>query len=119
LQSKYQVKLNLELEPQVDEAKYELKADIYTIIFESLTAAIFNNNTENFHLSVKEVKHKLWLTINADNHCFNQLESKIKFDLSSYTIRQITNKHNASLNTFTNDDGSSQLVISFPLMQLN
>jgi ligand-binding sensor domain-containing protein len=119
LQSKYQVKLNLELEPQVDEAKYELKADIYTIIFESLTAAIFNNNTENFHLSVKEVKHKLWLTINADNHCFNRLESKIKFDLSSYTIRQITNKHHASLNTFTNDDGSSQLVISFPLMQLN
>ena len=46
-------KLNLELDPEVDEAKYELKADIYTIIFESLTAAIFNNS-ENFQCKINE-----------------------------------------------------------------
>ncbi|MEW6992915.1 triple tyrosine motif-containing protein [Colwelliaceae bacterium MEBiC 14330] len=118
LQSKYQVKLNFTLDDHSDDCKYEIRADIYKIIFEALTSAIFNNDAKIFHLSLQEVKQKLWLTINSDNDCFMQLESKIKFDLSSYTIRQITLKHHASLNTFDNDDGSSQLVISFPLMQL-
>ncbi len=119
LQSKYQVKLHFTLEDHSDDAKYELRADIYKIIFEALTSAIFNSDAETFHLNLQEVKQKLWLTIKSDNNCFTQLDSKIKFDLSSYTIRQISNKHHASLNTFDNGDGSSQLVISFPLMLVN
>jgi hypothetical protein len=57
--------------------------------------------------------------MSSENNCFSQLDSKINFDLAGYTVRQIVNKHHASLNTFDDDNGSSQLVISFPLMSLN
>ncbi|KGJ96155.1 putative signal transduction histidine kinase [Colwellia psychrerythraea] len=119
LQNKYLAKLNFTLDDKIDNCNYELKADVYKVIFEALTSAIFKSNAENFTLTLQEVKHKLWLTINSDHNSFSQLTSKVDFDLASYTIRQITNKHHASLNTFTNDDGTSQLVISFPLMTLN
>ena len=82
-------------------------------------SAIFKSEAKNLNLVLQEVKKKLWLTVNSDNNSFGQLNSKINFDLASYTIRQIINKNYASLNTFDNEDGSSQLVISFPLMSLN
>jgi len=119
VKTKYQANLHFTLDNKVDTFNYELRADIYKLIFEALTTAIFKTKAEDFQLTLQEVKHKLWLTISSDNDCFNQLDSKINFDLASYTIRQITTKHQASLNTFDNDDGSSQLVISFPLMSLN
>ncbi len=119
IQSKYDVKLHCILDDKVDGLNYELKSDVYKVIFEALISAIFKSEAQNFNLTLKEVKKKLWLSINSDNDSFNQLNSRINFDLASYTIRQITNKHHASLNTFDNDDGSSQLVISFPLMALN
>lgn len=119
IQSKYDVKLHCTLDDKVDGLNYELKSDVYKVIFEALISAIFKSEAQNFNLTLKEVKKKLWLSINSDNDSFNQLNSRINFDLASYTIRQITNKHHASLNTFDNDDGSSQLVISFPLMALN
>jgi len=119
VKTKYQANLHFTLDNKVDTFSYELRADIYKVIFEALTTAIFKTKAEDFQLTLQEVKHKLWLTISSDNDCFNQLDSKINFDLASYTIRQITTKHQASLNTFDNDDGSSQLVISFPLMSLN
>jgi len=119
VKSKYQVSLHFTLDDKADSFSYELKADIYKVIFEALTSAIFKTNADNFQLTLQEVKQKLWLTISSDNDCFSQLDSKIKFDLASYTIRQITIKHQASLNTFDNDDGGSQLLISFPLMSLN
>ncbi len=119
VKTKYQANLHSNIDEKVDSLSYELRADIYKVIFEALTSAIFKSKAEDFQLSLQEVKHKLWLTISSDNNCFSQLDSKINFDLASYTIRQITSKHQASLNTFDNDDGSSQLVISFPLMSLN
>jgi ligand-binding sensor domain-containing protein len=119
IQSKYDVKLHCTLDDKVDGLNYELKSDVYKVIFEALISAIFKSEAQNFNLTLKEVKKKLWLSINSDNDSFNQLNSRINFDLASYTIRQITNKHHASLNTFDNDDGSSQLVISFPLMALS
>ena len=119
IQSKYEVKLHCTIDDKVDSLKYELKSDIYKVIFEALISAIFKSEAQNFSLTLQEVKKKLWLSINSDNDSFNQLNSRINFDLASYTIRQITNKHHASLNTFDNDDGSSQLVISFPLMTLD
>lgn len=119
LYAKYQVKLQYVLGDNIDNFSYAIRADIYKIIFEALTSALFNHKAISFQLTLKEVNHKLWLTIDSDNDSFHQLDSKVKFNLSNYTIRQITNKLNASLNTFQNEDGSSQLVISFPLMQLN
>lgn len=119
IHSKYEVNLHFNLDDKVDSLTYELKADVYKVIFEAVMSAIFKGEAENFSLTLKEVKQKLWLTVNSDNDSFNQLTSKVNFDLGSYTIRQIINKHHASLNTFSNDDGSSQLVISFPLMALN
>ena len=119
IHSKYEVKLHCSIDDKVDSLNYELKSDVYKVIFEALISAIFKSEAQNFNLTLQEVKKKLWLSINSDNDSFNQLNSRINFDLASYTIRQITTKHHASLNTFDNDDGSSQLVISFPLMTLN
>lgn len=119
IKSKYQVNLNITLDEKIDTFDYELRADIYKIIFEALMSGIFKNEASDFKLTIQEVKSKLWITLSCDSDCFSQFDSKINFDLASYTIRQITNKHNASLNTFENDDGTSQLVISFPLMTLN
>lgn len=119
IHNKYDIKLHFTLDDKVDSLSYELRANVYKVIFEALMSSIFKNEAENFSLTLQEVKQKLWLTINSDDDSFSQLNSKVNFDLASYTIRQITSKHNASLNTFSNDDGSSQLVISFPLMVLN
>ena len=119
IDAKYLVKLKFTLGDNVDNLHYELRADVYKVIYEALMSGIFKNKADNFNLTLQEVKHKLWLTIHSDNDSFSQLNSKINFDIESYTIRQITHKHQASFNTFTNDDESSQLVISFPLMHLN
>lgn len=119
VQNKYEVKLHCTLDDKIDSLKYELRSDIYKVIFEALISGIFKSEVQNFKLTLQEVKKKLWLSINSDSDSFNQLNSRINFDLASYTIRQITNKHHASMNTFENDDGSSQLVISFPLMTLD
>ncbi|KGJ92997.1 putative signal transduction histidine kinase [Colwellia psychrerythraea] len=119
VQNKYEVKLHCTLDDKIDSLKYELRSDIYKVIFEALISGIFKSDVKNFKLTLQEVKKKLWLSINSDSDSFNQLNSRINFDLASYTIRQITNKHHASMNTFENDDGSSQLVISFPLMTLD
>jgi len=119
VQNKYMAKLHFNLGDNIDSFNYELRADVYKVIFEAIMSALFKSKAENFNLTLQEVKNKLWLTINSDNDSFSQLTSKIDFDLASYTIRQITSKHHASLNTFSSDDGTSQLVISFPLMTLN
>jgi ligand-binding sensor domain-containing protein len=119
IHSKYEVKLHFTIDDTVDSLNYELRADVYKVIFEAIMSAVFKSEAKSFSLTLKEVKQKLWLTVNSDNDSFNQLNSKINFDLASYTIRQICTKHHASLNTFENDDNSSQLVISFPLMALN
>lgn len=119
IHKRHEVKLHFTFDDRIDNLSYELRANVYKIIFEALMSAIFKNEAENFNLTLQEVKQKLWLTINSDDDSFSQLTSKVDFDLASYTIRQITSKYYASLNTFDNDDGSSQLVISFPLMTLN
>jgi len=119
IHTKYEVKLHFTLDDKVDNFNYELRADVYKVIFEAIMSSIFKSEAKKFSLTLKEVKQKLWLTVNSDSDYFNQLNSKVNFDLASYTIRQICTKHHASLNTFDNDDNSSQLVISFPLMALN
>ncbi len=119
VQTKYEVKLHFTLDDKVDSFNYELRTDVYKVIFEAIMSAIFKSEAKKFSLTLKEVKQKLWLTVNSDSDSFNQLNSKVNFDLASYTIRQICTKYHASLNTFNNDENSSQLVISFPLMVLN
>jgi ligand-binding sensor domain-containing protein len=119
IHTKYEVKLHLTLDDKVDGFNYELRADVYKVIFEAIMSAIFKSEAKKFSLTLQEVKQKLWLTMNSDSDSFSQLNSKVNFDLASYTIRQICTKHHASLNTFNNDENSSQLVISFPLMALN
>ncbi len=119
IHTKYEVKLHITLDDKVDSFNYELRADVYKVIFEAIMSAIFKSEAKKFSLTLKEVKQKLWLTVISDSDSFNQLSSKVNFDLASYTIRQICTKHHASLNTFKDDENSSQLVISFPLMVLN
>ncbi len=116
--TKFQVKMFINLNESLDELSYALQSDLYKIIYESIMFAILKRNTTSFNLTLKTVKQKLWLTIVSDNDAFNQLDSKVDFDLSSYTIRQIATKNNAYLNIFADESDSSQLVISFPLMPL-
>jgi hypothetical protein len=116
--TKFQVKMLINLNESLDELGYALQSDLYKIIYESIMFAILKRNTTSFNLTLKTVRQKLWLTIVSDNDAFNQLDSKVDFDLSSYTIRQIATKNNAYLNIFADENDSSQLVISFPLMPL-
>jgi hypothetical protein len=116
--TKFQVKMLINLNESLDELGYALQSDLYKIIYESIMFAILKRNTTSFNLTLKTVRQKLWLTIVSDNDAFNQLDSKVDFDLSSYTIRQIATKNSAYLNIFADENDSSQLVISFPLMPL-
>jgi hypothetical protein len=117
--TKFQVKMLFSLNENINELSYALQADMYKITYESIMFAILKSNTTSFNLTLKTIKQKLWLTIVSDNDAFKQLDSKVDFDLSSYTIRQIATKNNAYLNIFADENDSSQLVISFPLMPLS
>jgi len=116
---KYQVRVNHSIELQNKALNYELQADIYKIIFEAITSTLFKSEAKKFTISLQEVKNKIWLSISDDCKSFHGFDSKVNFDMASYTIRQIVNKNNASLNVFSDDEQGSQLVISIPLMQIN
>lgn len=116
---KYQVRVNHSIELKNKELNYELQADIYKIIFEAITSTLFESEAKKFNVSLQEVRNKIWLTISDDCKGFCGFDSKVNFDMASYTIRQIVNKNNASLNVFSEEEQGSQLVISIPLMHIN
>ena len=116
---KYQVRVSHTIELKKNELNYELQADIYKIIFEAITATLLKSEAKKYKISLQEVKNKIWLTISDDCKGFNGFDSRVNFDIASYTIRQIINKNNASLNVFSEGEQGSQLVISIPLMNIN
>jgi len=116
---KYQVRVSHTIDLHKNALNYELQADIYRIIYEAITSTLFKSEAKKFKVSLQEVKNKIWLTISDDCKGFQGFDSKVNFDMASYTIRQIVNKHKASLNVFSEDEQGSQLVISIPLMHIS
>ena len=118
LHDTYHTQLTYTLDIDAESLRYELQANLYKIIYEAITCAVLNGDGRNFQLSLKEFKGKLWLTINDDEASFSQFNNKVSFNMSMYYIRQIANKYKASINTFEqNEEGGSQLVISFPMIE--
>ena len=91
---------------------------MYRIIYEAITSAILNGEGRNYHVAMQIFKQKLWLTLSDDTKSFVSFNNKIQFDMSIYYVRQIASKYNASVNTFEDKSQGSQLVISFPLMNV-
>ena len=116
---KYHINLKFNHEVNEETISYELQSDIYTMIYEALISAILNGNGRNFTVSLQEFKQKIWLTISDDGDSFTHFKSKINFDMAMYYIRQIANKHAASVNTFAEQSEGSQLIISIPLMKIS
>jgi len=119
LQSKYQTKLFFQFDINEDELEYELRADLYRVVFEAITSAILKGSGRNFKVVIQKFKNKIWLNISDDSQSFINFNSKINIDLSMYYIRQIANKHKGSINTFNEQGNGSQLVLSLPLMRKN
>ena len=112
---KYQLKIQSQFDINEEELSYELQADIYSIIYQALTSAILSDQGGSFAVALNQKNSKVWLTINDDGKSFTQFNSKINFDMAMYTIRQIANKYNATVNTFKEPLQGSQLVIGIPI----
>ena len=117
LKAKYRANLTPQISVNVDDIPYELQSDIYKIIYEALMSAILNGSGRNFKLTLQMFKEKLWLTIHDDTKSLANFNDRINFDMAMYYIRQIGNKHNASINAFEEADESSQLIVSFPTLK--
>ncbi len=115
LQHKYQVNLTYQLKIKDDSLSYELQADLYRVIFEAITSVVLKGSGRNFKVHLQVFKNKVWLNIYDDEQGFIHFDSKIKFDISMYYIRQIVSKHKGSINTFHEQGNGSQLVLSLPL----
>lgn len=119
LYQKYHIKVVSKIDVDESSLDYELQANIYKIIYESVTSAILNSESRVFEIHIQEFKSKLWLTINDNENSFAHFNNSITFDMAMYYVRKIAEKYNASVNTFdAQDDKGSQLVVSFPLMNL-
>jgi len=119
LQNKYQTKLFFQFELNENELEYELRADLYRVVFEAITSAILKGSGRDFKVIIQKFKNKIWLNISDDSQSFINFNSKINIDLSMYYIRQIANKHKGSINTFNEQGNGSQLVLSLPLIRKN
>ncbi|MFQ3191859.1 MAG: AraC family chitin signaling transcriptional activator [Paraglaciecola sp.] len=117
LQSKYQTTLSFQFELNESELEYELRADLYRVVFEAITSAILKGGGRNFKVVIQKFKNKLWLNISDDHQSFINFTSKINIDISMYYIRQIANKHKGSINTFNEQGNGSQLVLSLPIIR--
>lgn len=118
LQSKYQTTLSFQFDILEDELDYELRADLYRIIFEAITSAILNGSGRNFKVVIQRFKTKTWLNISDDGQSFVNFNSKVNIDLSKYYIRQIVNKYKGTINTFNEQGNGSQLILSLPITRI-
>lgn len=118
IHKKYHINVKSQLDIDENKLDYEIQADIYKITYEALTSSVLNGKGRNFNIVLQEFKNKIWLTISDDENSFTHFKSKINFDMAMYYIRQIAAKHNASVNTFSEPNKGSQLMVSFPLMNI-
>jgi len=119
LHSKYQTKLSFQFDLDEDELTYELRADLYKVVYEATTSAILKGSGRNFKVVIQKFKTKIWLNISDDSQSFINFNSKVNMDISMYYIRQIANKHKGSINTFNEHSNGSQLVLSLPIKRNN
>ena len=119
LQNKYQTTLSFQFDVNENELEYELRADLYRVVFEAITSAILKGSGRNFKVVIQKFKTKIWLNISDDNQSFIDFNSKIHIDLSMYYIRQIASKHKGTINTFNEQSNGSQLVLSLPIVRNN
>jgi AraC family chitin signaling transcriptional activator len=119
LHKKHDIFISEKIEITVHTLSFELQADIYKIIYEAFSAAILNSEARHFTLAIRIFKEKFWITLTDDIDSFVNFDSKVSFNMAMYYIRQIVEKHNASMNIFNSSDQGSQLVISIPLMNIN
>lgn len=119
LQTKYQTKLFFQFDINEDELEYELRADLYKVVYEAITSAILKGSGRNFKVVIQKFKSKIWLNISDDSQSFINFNSKVNMDISMYYIRQIANKHKGSINTFNEHSNGSQLVLSLPIKRNN
>ncbi len=118
VKTKYRVIIQSKVEIRSENLNDELQAEVYKIIFEAISSSILNSDAQKFTLTLQEVNKKLWLTISDDCQSFKHFDSKVAFDMASYTIRQIVNKNKGAINIFDGNDNGSQLIISIPLMEI-
>lgn len=116
---KYQTKLYFQFELNEDELEYELRSDLYRVVYEAITSAIIKGSGRNFKVVIQKFKSKIWLNISDDSQSFINFNSKVNLDISMYFIRQIANKYQGSVNTFNEQGNGSQLVLSLPLIPKN
>jgi len=114
LHRKYQTKLTFQFDLNESELQYELRADLYKVIFEAITSAILIGSGRSFKVVIQKFKTKIWLNISDDNQSFINFNRKINIDISMYCISQIANKYNGSINTFNEQGNGSQLILSIP-----
>lgn len=116
---KYQTKLYFQFELNEDELEYELRSDLYRVVYEAITSAIIKGSGRNFKVVIQKFKSKIWLNISDDSQSFINFNSKVNLDISMYFIRQIANKYQGSVNTFNEQGNGSQLVLSLPITPNN
>lgn len=115
LNKEYLVQLTVDLNFDEEKLPIELQKDIYSIIFEAINSAVNTGDSNNFDLSLTEVRDKLWLKIKDDNNCFSNYNSRINFTMSMYFIRKVAVLHNALVDTYDDAIEGSYIAISFPL----
>jgi hypothetical protein len=119
LLKKYQTKLYFQFELNEDDLEYELRSDLYRVVYEAITSAIIKGSGRNFKVVIQKFKSKIWLNISDDSQSFINFNSKVNIDISMYFIRQIANKYQGSVNTFNEQGNGSQLVLSLPITPNN
>ena len=119
LQSKYQIKFSFQFDLNESELAYELRADLYKVVFEAITSAILKGSGRKFKVIIQKFNNKIWLNISDDGQSFINFNSKVNIDLSMYYIRQISNKHKGSINIFNEQGNGSQLALTLPIIPNN
>lgn len=119
LQSKYQIKFSFQFDLNESELAYELRADLYKVVFEAVTSAILKGSGRKFKVIIQKFNNKIWLNISDDGQSFINFNSKVNIDLSMYYIRQISNKHKGSINIFNEQGNGSQLALTLPIIPNN
>ena len=115
---KYHILVSEKLDVGSTEMSYELQTAIYSIVYQAILTAINTGNGKVFTININKSHEKIWLKVTNNEQCFSQFNSKISFNMSMFYIRQITNKLNATFNTYNNQEHGSEIVISIPLMKI-
>lgn len=116
---KYHVNITTTLEIDCENVAYTIQNAIYRIIYEAILGAISYSNSAVFKVHLHQANDKIWLKLTDNEQSFAQFNSKIKFNMATYYIRQVANTFNATFQTYDNDDNGSEIIISIPMMKIS